>query len=154
MTRIEDVQILVSCGQFPPYSFSPVSHFELVTVSLGRITDSQEINEETQVVKQRRSYVSGFRPFTLKYITGSINSSIYVKQISHMIERGGVHGLFESIVAEQEALFRRDRDIKPFSDPSAFDNPLERIPFGFPQNFTAFFDGVGVHEEQERMDEI
>lgn len=152
MTRVEDIQLLVSCGQFPPYSFLPISHFELVTVSLGRITDSQEVNEETQVVKQRRSYESGFRQFTLKYVTGSIDSSAYVKQISHMVERGGVHGLFETIVAEQTEIFERNRPARLFfSGTSTFVNPLEHVPPSFDAEFEAF---MGNNDGQEMMNEI
>lgn len=105
MTRIEDVQLLVSCGLFPPYSFTPVSHFELVSVILGRIVDTQELNKETEITKQRREYISGFYQHTLRYTTRSINSAQYVHYICSMIQEGGVHALYENIVREQTEAF-------------------------------------------------
>lgn len=140
MTRIEDVQLLVSCGQFPPYSFASISHFELVTVSLGRIMDAYETNEETETTKQRREYVSGFQPYTRKYITRSINSSEYVTKVCSMVEKGGVHALFEKIVAEQKEIYEREQQVKDTVDITKFD-PLEKIPFGFnPDDFASLPD--------------
>jgi len=141
MSRIEDIQLLVSCGQFPPYSFVAVSHFELVTVSLGRILDTQEVNEETETTKQRREYVSGFCPLTVKYITGSIDSNTYVSAVCSMVERGGVHALFETIVKEQTELSETTHQIEKAVDVSTF-NPFDGLPFGFnPDDFASLPDG-------------
>ncbi len=149
MTRIEDIQLLFSCGQFPPYSFISISHFELITVCLGRISDSQEVNEETETVKQRRDYVSGFSPFCLKYQTQAIKSAQFVSQICSMVEKGGVHGLFEKICAEQKEIFDRQNRIKSTIDLSTM-KPLDHVPFGFnPDDFDSFPEDTPENMEQD-----
>ena len=131
MTRIEDIQKLVSCGHFPPYSFSPVPLLEVSTVCLGRITDIQEKVRDTEDTKQRKEYLSGFYPYTIKYQTGSINSHQYSTVICSMVEKGGIHALFEKIVEEQTEIAKRDQSIEDTLDISKFSMPSGDGPFGF-----------------------
>ena len=103
MTRVSDLQHIICCGHFPPYQFTSIKLYHLLTFILGRISNELVPSEEGGVTTYRRTYIEGMYQITESFLNlSTVDSFVYTNMVCSFVQSGGVHGRYEYLQKKYE----------------------------------------------------